>query len=363
MRRGAIRALAALFIVSVSVASCGKKGDPRPPLVLLPIAPADFTVARRASDAIIQFTIPPGNTDGSSPSDVDRVDVYAFDGSPTLPADDMVRRGVKVGSVIVNPAIDPDASQAEVEEAKAKNPPGGLDRGAKATVIEHLAQTTLSPDQPLRSYLAVGVNHRGRRGAPTRAAAVPLGPSPAAPPAPRVTYDEKNVTVEWTAAPAAAGRAAYRVYLGNAAINEKPVEDTRLTDPAAIEWSSERCYALRTVYSVENVTVESEASPPACVTPVDHFAPAAPAGLKTIAGEASVDLIWDPSPEPDLAGYLVLRAIAPQADPEPITPTLVTETTFHDQVPSGSRVVYAVQAVDKAGNRSPLSARAEENVR
>jgi hypothetical protein len=196
---------------------------------------------------------------------------------------------------------------------------------------------------------------------------VPLGPSPPAPAAPRAGFDEKAVTLTWTAqATPAGGSVEYRVYRGDTPeipIAEKPVADTTFADPLAIEWSVERCYVLRTVTVVENVTVESEASPPVCVTPIDRFPPAAPGGLKTIAGEGAVDLIWDSSPEADLAGYLILRAIAPQVDPEPISQTLVTETTFHDTVPSGSRVIYAVQAVDKAGNRGPLSGRAEENVR
>lgn len=354
-----------LCLVAAVVSGCGKKGPPLPPLVLLPTAPADFSVSRRAADAVVRFTVPANNSDGSTPSDLDRVEVYAFDGPESTPPEVVVRRGLKVGTILVNAPIDPDASQAEADEIKAKNPPGGLDRGGKAMVTDRLPASVLSgEDRPVRTYLAVGVNHRGRRGKPSATAAVPLGPAPAAPAAPRITFDEKAISLEWDAAPAADPH-EFSLYRDDEAspVSEQPMAAVRYTDATPFEWGTARCYVLRTVRVVERVSVESEPSARACVTPVDRFPPAPPAGLKTIAGEASVDLIWDASPEPDLAGYLVLRAIAPQPDPEPISQTLVTETTFHDQVPSGSRVVYAVQAVDKAGNRSAPSGRAEENVR
>ena len=57
--------------------------------------------------------------------------------------------------------------------------------------------------------------------------------------------------------------------------------------------------------------VESEASPRACVTPADTFPPAAPTSLTAVGGEGAVSLIWEANKEPDLAGYLVLRATLP----------------------------------------------------
>jgi hypothetical protein len=145
-------------------------------------------------------------------------------------------------------------------------------------------------------------------------------------------------------------------------LTDKPLAAGPLVDKR-IEWGAERCYVVRTVETVENLTLESEPSPPTCVTLVDTFPPAAPVGLTIVAAEGAVNLIWDPNHEADLAGYLVLRAIAPETSLLPLTPTPVVETTFQDMVPAGARVTYAVEAVDKAGNASPMSARAEEIAR
>jgi hypothetical protein len=59
----------------------------------------------------------------------------------------------------------------------------------------------------------------------------------------------------------------------------------------------------------------------------------------------------------------VLRAIAPATDFAPVTPSPIEQPTFTDAVPSAAQVTYVVQAVDKAGNRSPNSARVVETAR
>jgi hypothetical protein len=78
-------------------------------------------------------------------------------------------------------------------------------------------------------------------------------------------------------------------------------------------------------------------------------------------------LIWSPSTEPDLGGYVVLRSEAPGDTLQPLTRAPITDARYRDtDVKSGVRYVYAVIAVD---NRLPLanvsseSERVEETVR
>jgi hypothetical protein len=95
---------------------------------------------------------------------------------------------------------------------------------------------------------------------------------------------------------------------------------------------------------------------------VDTFPPAAPKSLQTVASVGAITLIWEPNTERDLAGYVVLRG-ASESDLQPIMQTPITATTFKDGVASGTRHVYAVRAVDKAGNASAPSNRAEDTAR
>ena len=109
--------------------------------------------------------------------------------------------------------------------------------------------------------------------------------------------------------------------------------------------------------------MESDASDPTCVVLRDTFPPAAPKGLTAVAGQGAISLIWDPNEEPDLDGYLILRASSPGAPLSPVTSQPIHDTTFRDAIPSGARYGYAVQAVDRAGNVSPPSMTVEETAR
>jgi hypothetical protein len=138
---------------------------------------------------------------------------------------------------------------------------------------------------------------------------------------------------------------------------EPVFDDTRLT------FGVERCYVVRTVDAYGTAgAVESEPSALACVTPRDTFPPAAPRGLQAVAGDGAVSLIWEPAAEPDLAGYLVLRGVAPDGALERLTQAPIAETTYSDATAKpGVRYVYAVVAVDTAvpANTSALSNKAE----
>ena len=80
-------------------------------------------------------------------------------------------------------------------------------------------------------------------------------------------------------------------------------------------------------------------------------------------GQASIDLIWDPNNERDLAGYIVLRGTGDGSSLQPVTTAPIQTPSFKDDVTAGVRYVYAVEAVDKAGNVSARSNLVEETAR
>jgi hypothetical protein len=88
-----------------------------------------------------------------------------------------------------------------------------------------------------------------------------------------------------------------------------------------------------------------------------------PKNLNSISGEGAINLIWEPNSEPDLAGYIILRGVDPAQTLEPITPSPIVEPSFRDNVQPGIAYVYAVRAVDKAGNASEPSARVVDTAR
>jgi hypothetical protein len=405
-------------VLTVFAAGCGKKGPPLPPLVKLPAAPANLTAERRGDEVSVQFTVPATNTDNSKPANVERVDLYAYTGSPNVRDEDLLKHGTKIGSVPVKAPRDPNNTAEEDESADDVDAPEGkgLDQGSIAHIDDKLTAASRIPvdvptraarrdqnsDAPLvgpstavatRIYAGVGISTRGRHGPLSKRVAVPLVPAPPAPPKPTVNYNESTITVAWAddAAPQAgeplpshplgisAPTFAFNVYevapprtspladaaaaamAGEMRLTKSPTTDHTFAD-TRMDWGKERCYAVRAIESLGDLHIESQDSAPACVTLQDKFPPAPPKNLQAVASDGAISLIWDASSESDLAGYLVLRGTS-TASLAPITPAPIADTNFKDTVPSGVRYTYAVIAVDKYGNKSDRSNTVDETAR
>jgi hypothetical protein len=412
-----------IVVVAFAVA-CGKKGPPLPPLVRVPAAPADFTAERRGAEIRIQFTVPSTNTDGTKPANVARVEVYRFTGPSDTSDQQLLKLGTRVATVPVKAPRDPDVTTEEDEpQEEPELEDEGLDQGSVAQFEDELGSVPSSSQEeakprratngeaaagplvgvpasaPATIYAAVGLNKRGRKGPLSKRVAVPLVPPPRAPSPPTITYDEKAIHVVWPPAASIASAqgprsendlpsrvigfslptVGYHIYdvspssapvggpaPNSAAAGQQRLTQTPLTEPryddSRIDWGATRCYTVRTVESIGGLPLESEAPPPQCETLVDTFPPSAPKDLQLVAGERSINLIWAPNSEKDLAGYIVLRGVSSEKL-ESITPMPLADPTFTDSVQSGARYVYAVEAIDKAGNISPMSNRAEETAR
>jgi hypothetical protein len=338
---------------------------------------------------------------------------------PALTIDEILKSATKVASVAVkaprdpNDTIEPDDPDADMEAPEGK----GLDQGAVARVSDDLDAEIVAPARPVkavkaakartsrpeddddprplfsppwitpsRTYVSVGVTTRGRPGLLSPPVAVPLLDPPAAPGLAEFTYDEKAVTVTWTpVAPRATIQEpetedddvlpskpigveprtiAYNVYDAGSGLKltAAPVGAAEYADPRIV-WDEERCYSVRAVETLNRLSIESEAAFTACETLVDTFPPKAPTGLDAVPGDGAINLIWEANAEADLAGYLVLRGPAPGDALEPITPAPIQDTFFRDAVAGGVPYVYAVQAVDRAGNTSVASKRTQESAR
>jgi hypothetical protein len=209
----------------------------------------------------------------------------------------------------------------------------------------------------------------GAGGAPVKASLTPPGLLPSVPLAVRVQGGGYNIYEVPAAAakpaeaePKAPVEVAMVAPVSARPLNDQPVEKPTLT-LTGVEYGKTRCFAVRAVARSERGTRESLPSEPACITPADTFAPAAPKNLAAVGSDGAVNLIWEAVAEQDLVGYLVMRAEPGQA-PAPVTPQPIKETTYRDTTATrGVRYVYTVLAVDTAGNRSAPSNGAEESAR
>ena len=272
---------------------------------------------------------------------------------------------------------------------------------------------------PRRHYFVIAKSPRGRESRPSTPVSLPLEAGSSAPGAPVVTSTASEMTITWPPPPDArtstfllppsvkptAGANAtpsnitprvpsvltakslgfnsqsttYHVYDVTPPATTVEPDAYAIKPPApltpapipvtefvikGVTFGAERCFEVRPVDQVFGATVIGPASPQTCFTPKDTYAPVAPKSLAAIAGAGVISLIWDANAEPDLAGYVVLRGEAPGDTLQPITKELLTVASYRDEsVRPGTRYVYAVIAVDRAGNDSPQSNRAEETAR
>jgi len=339
--------------------------------------------------------------------------------------DDVRERATLVASELVRPPLPPPPESKEGARIPALPPAPGVDQGAVVVMREPLTAETRVPvdvpdvedrrpavptagdvPRPLvlpaesaglqRYYFVIGVTRRGREGPASGFVPAPLGPTSSAPGRPEITVDEQSMTIRW--APAADARGSteattadvlpsrpvvpgppattydvYEVSKDPVALNASPSLPTPLT-PApvgALEFSQtgitlgkQRCFVVRPVDIVSGIHVRGPSSSVACASFADTFLPGAPGKLGAVATSGMISLIWEPSAAKDLAGYLVLRGDSPDATLTPLMSEPIRETTYRDgSVRPDVRYVYAVVAVDTAGNRSTESNRIEETAR
>jgi hypothetical protein len=245
------------------------------------------------------------------------------------------------------------------------------------------AAATAVPPYPVRIYVIRGLTKGGRPGQPAARVELPVVDPPPAPAAPTTTVAENGIGLVWTGpavappavvpglpdvpAAAVAPSRGFNVYKSDAPdpLNGELITGTQY-ERAGVSFGAEECFVIRAVEKVAGVVIESDPSPPACVTPRDTFPPAAPKGLSVVAGPGTMNLSWDANNDADLAGYQVLRGEAPGETLQPLTPAPIAGTSFEDKtVKADVRYVYAIVAVDKATppNRSAPSPRVEETAR
>lgn len=333
---------------------------------------------------------------------------------PMVPSVDDATKASQGAVVTVREALDPGDLVAVVQRPRATRPPA---RGAQAAV---------EPQGQLRRfYMAVAFGPRDRPSPPGPIAALPLGPLPEPPgnleasytaeaialrwepsggligflldralPAEQVPVDGGGLPIVGTGATAGAGPlpidlppgpTRYNVYREMAPdpgalpaaprgdwesavpapVNAAPLDVLTFSDPVVLD-ERQRCYRVHPVRGSAPGSVEGRGAR-ICVTPIDILPPAAPTGLSAAAVDGTIELIWDPVADADVAGYLVLRGAPGDAVLTPLTEQPMAAARFVDRaIQRGRSYVYAVVAVDDRlplGNLSPESSRVQETAR
>ncbi len=368
LRRAGFAAAAVALLAS----GCGKKGPPQAPFRPDPARITEIAVRAVDTRVEVVVTLPGENADGTTPSIIDRVELYAIQvpvpaptpadpaeapvpAAPAVPASAIAQAEHLVTAVDLAPPAAPGA-QGEPSAA-----------ASGVLTIPHDISATVSsgaPGDPVPSlrYVVVGTG-RGRRGPPSAAVEVPRARRPPPPAGVSVAYTESTLTVAWDAA--GEGLAAVVDEVLPPAVSARPlrrspapVNGVEFGMPVAM--GAPVCLEVRHVLVAGRATIEGPASPVVCVTPADRFPPPAPDALVAIAEEGAVVLTWRGVTAADLAGYVVLRGEGTSETLQPLTPAPIAERSFRDATARpGMTYTYAIVAMDRASppNRSAESGR------
>ncbi len=378
------KALAALVLLVVPLAgACGKRGDPRPPVPVIPKATSDLVLTQRADQVVLSWSYPSLTTAGRSLTSVDRIHILRY--QEELPASALGRDPNQLLPGDVDPTVPQPvalfAKIPEIPKAQFVRLSTRVDSIEKANLASASAGSRLvyADTPPFRSvggrplrvtYAVVTEGGDGRSDVSNLAIIVPL-PVATAPAGLVAKAQQKGVELTWEApktsvrgeeAPVIEGYYIYRGVQGapfdefSAPITPSPVKGTTYTDTPPY---GEHAYRVSAVALSGTPTIQSAPSTPVWVTFKDLMPPPAPASLETLVEPNAVRLVWAAVEAADLAGYRLYRTEGVghetqirEAGTIPLG-GVVTDTYFRDaRTDAGIAYRYAVTAVDKSGNES-----------
>jgi predicted small lipoprotein YifL len=345
-----------LLPFAFSLAACGKRRPPLPPLEKVPQRTELLSGVQRGNQVVLSWPAPRRNAPDESVQSIRRVDVYrlaeAIEDPLPLTEEEFSARATLVGSV-------------PFEQIR--------DAHDTLTYTDELALT-----EPARLRYAVRyVNAANQRAAFSNFLLIEPAASVSQPPAvnPDAEVSERAIVLHWQAPRANVDGSTplnllgYNVYRVARAQNEtaqtpqnqRPITETSFADQS-FTFGEEYVYVVRAVsVGTGGEPVESLNSNSVAVKPLDIFPPSAPTGVTAAASAPPprVNIFFAVNPERDVAGYNLYRSTDPNLPREQwikLNRNLLDRTTFQDEaVQSGSKYFYYVTALDKAGNVSKPS--------
>jgi predicted small lipoprotein YifL len=344
-RRPARRLLLLLATLLPLAAACGKKGDPLPPPRAVPARTERLAVRQRGVELLLDFPYPQTTVAG-----------LALGGIHAVEVEEAVRPAPPEGQPL---AVDGRefAAVARPLLKLAESELRGATSGDRIVLRFRLPEPL--PEPPAARFYAVRT--QGPKGEwSDRSALAGIVPrEPPAPPQPlQLTARAEGIEIAWGEVAGAAGYHVYRreaaspVYgapLHAAGAGERTFLDT------GVRHDGRYVYTVCTLAAREPV-IESAPAGERELLYEDRFPPPPPAGLTALPLAGAARLLWEASPAPDLAVYLVYRR-DPAGELRLLTPAPITAHEFLDSgLAAGFTFSWRVTAIDTQGNEGEPAA-------
>ncbi len=355
----------------ILVLACGKRGDPRPPVPVIPKATGDLVVTQRANKLILSWSYPALTTAGKTLINIRRVSVYRY--QEEIPATPTASAPASTPVPAVAPVVAqlppaPPLTAAQfgklshrLDSIEGANLPAST-TGAKLVYEDSVPRS--SSGRPVRlTYAVVTEGFNAKSDWSNMVSIVPLDVA-VAPENLAASPNAKGVTLTWSvptksvtgnSKPAIAGYNIYRSAKGQALdpfalpVNPSPVAKNEYTDTPPYGTYE---YRMTAVAAAGPPRIESDHSAPVEATFKDLVPPPPPASVTALVETKSVRLVWDVVDAPDLAGYNIYRT--EKAGRVKFTYGLPIKQTFFldESLLPGIEYYYSVTSVDKSGNES-----------
>jgi predicted phage tail protein len=354
--------LAILLPGVMLVANCGKRRPPLPPVERVQQRTELLSGVQRGNQVILSWPAPLRNASDGSVQSIRRIDIYRLAEKPRAPLalteEEFATRSTLIGSVT-------------------------YDQIKTATDFLTYTDVLELAGEPTRLRYAVRyVNAAGQRASFSNFLLLEPAAGVALPPTMIATgkeVTEEAITIAWQ--PPAAnidgstpvnllGYNVYRLAESSSELvqplNDALISGTQYQD-RTFKFGETYRYVVRSVsLGTEGGQVESLNSNSITVSPVDTFAPSAPASITVAAAPGRLSIFFPANPESDVAGYNIYRSTDPDLPKDKWTKLnteLLLRTSFLDErVESGRRYYYYLTAVDQVGNVSPMSEVVSESV-
>jgi hypothetical protein len=323
-----------LFALIILVGACGKKLAPVPPDAVLPAAVREFRVSQEGDALVLSWLLPTENLLGQPLTQIQgcrvlRAELKGVDSGPPALSDFVV-------------LADIDLAYPRVAEVRGE-----------AVVYQ---DRNLTPEK--RYFYRVAAYDQERyEGAWSKTLSHAWGLLPRTPQSLKAEPGDRIVRLTWQPVTQLHdGRpvrdlAGYRVYRRSGdgswiKANPELVTAASFQDVAVLN-DVEYNYKVRAVRRVGPDFLESMDSPVRTAMPEKRTPPPPVLNLVAVAGERGVELRWDPSSAPDVAGYKIYRRQEGEVQFNLLTPTLVTRPAYLDEKAARGRIYhYYLTAVD-----------------
>jgi len=397
LRSPGLSLLLAIVAALLATVGCGKKGDPQPPILLVPAPTTDLSVVHRGDELLLDLAYPQTTAAGTPLPRLAELAVWQLTWRAPEPAEAPIsvdERQFLAGARPVQ-VLEGDDLAAAVSGDRVHL---SLDVPAAEPGTEGLPMVTLA--------VKTG-GPTGRESAFSNKVTFPLVTPPVPPTEISAEPQDRGIRIRWShpALPAGAeGEGAEgtedEATAPEAAETGESDEETAGAGSETPELagfnvyrrrSTERTYGqpLRTLGSkarafldesalfgdsyIYTVTAVASRRPAVIESPFaeevevvyrDVFAPPVPQGLVALAEGGRVRLVWQESEAPDRAGYRVYRRGPDTQEFRSVSAELLTGTDFTDSgLAAGATYTYQVTAVDRAGNESAPSRAVTASIR